>query len=84
MLLFGVVLGRKAYPIVKYLIVLLIVVGVALFLYKDGGSGHHSNENGDQWRLFHFMGLGEILVVSVCGVSVCVCVPHSLPLAWEQ
>ena len=62
-LMFGVVLGRKTYPLVKYLIVLLIVVGVALFLYKDGGSGSHSNGDVDQWRLFHFLGLGEILVV---------------------
>ena len=70
-LMFGVVLGRKTYPLVKYLIVLLIVVGVALFLYKDGGSGSHSNGDVDQWRLFHFLGLGEILVVRRGG---CECV----------
>jgi UDP-galactose transporter B1 len=59
-LLLGVLLGKKRYPPLKYLIVLLIVVGVALFLYRDGdkhtGNGVHS------WRLFHFLGLGELLV----------------------
>ena len=31
----GVLLGRKRYPILKYLFVFLIVAGVALFMYKD-------------------------------------------------
>ncbi len=35
----GVVLGRKRYPALKYLFILLIVAGVALFMYKDGGKG---------------------------------------------
>lgn len=35
----GVLLGRKRYPLLKYLFILLIVVGVALFMYKDGGKG---------------------------------------------
>ena len=29
------ILGRKVYPLRKYLFVLMIVVGVALFMYKD-------------------------------------------------
>ncbi len=35
----GVLLGRKRYPALKYLFILLIVAGVALFMYKDGGKG---------------------------------------------
>ncbi|KYN10554.1 PREDICTED: solute carrier family 35 member B1 [Trachymyrmex cornetzi] len=32
----GVLLGKKIYPIRKYIFIFLIVVGVALFMYKDG------------------------------------------------
>ncbi|XP_025153536.1 solute carrier family 35 member B1 [Harpegnathos saltator] len=32
----GVLLGKRVYPIRKYLFIFLIVVGVALFMYKDG------------------------------------------------
>ena len=35
-MILGVLLGRKRYPLLKYLFVLLIVIGVALFIYKDG------------------------------------------------
>ena len=61
MLFFGVLIGHRKYPLVKYLIVLLIVAGVILFNYKDGsGRG-----NGDpQWKLFDLLGAGEVLVVS--------------------
>ena len=60
-LFFGVLIGHRKYPLVKYLIVLLIVAGVILFNYKDGsGRG-----NGDpQWKLFDLLGAGEVLVVS--------------------
>ena len=34
-MILGVLLARKKYPLAKYLCVLLIVTGVALFLYKD-------------------------------------------------
>ena len=34
----GAILAKKRYPLVKYLSVLLIVLGVALFLYKDVGA----------------------------------------------
>jgi UDP-galactose transporter B1 len=59
-LILGVVLGGKHYPAMKYLIVLLIVVGVAVFLYRDD-SQKATNEV-HSWRLFHFLGLGELLV----------------------
>ena len=62
-MIFGVLVGHRSYPLVKYLIVLLIVAGVALFLFKDGGASRHGNGD-EQWRLFHFVGIGELLVVS--------------------
>ena len=34
-MILGVLLARKRYPLVKYFCVLLIVLGVALFLFKD-------------------------------------------------
>jgi len=34
-MILGVLLARKRYPLVKYLCVLLIVLGVALFMYKE-------------------------------------------------
>ncbi|ETN59885.1 solute carrier family 35 member B1 [Anopheles darlingi] len=35
-MLLGVLVGRKSYSIQKYLFVLLIVIGVVLFMFKDG------------------------------------------------
>ena len=62
-MIFGVLVGHRSYPLIKYLIVLLIVAGVALFLFKDGGASRHGNSD-EQWRLFHIVGIGELLVVS--------------------
>ena len=62
-LILGVVLGGKHYPAMKYLIVLLIVVGVAVFLYRD--DNQKATNEVHSWRLFHFLGLGELLVVGV-------------------
>ncbi|XP_053977638.1 solute carrier family 35 member B1 [Hylaeus volcanicus] len=36
-MILGVLLGNKVYPVRKYLFVFLVVIGVALFMYKDGG-----------------------------------------------
>ncbi len=69
----GVTLGHRRYPVIKYLIVLLIVVGVALFLYKDKG-GRSQTE--DQTKLFNILGIGEFLLVSEC-----LLLPHYPPLA---
>jgi len=56
-MILGVVIGRKKYPLLKYLFVLTIVAGVALFMYKDGGgSSKKSSEGG-------MIGLGEILLL---------------------
>lgn len=52
-MILGVLLGRKSYPLRKYLFILLIVVGVVLFMFKDKG--------GDSKELG--FGLGELLLV---------------------
>ncbi|NWI41237.1 S35B1 protein, partial [Picathartes gymnocephalus] len=54
-MLLGVTLLRKRYPPAKYLCVLLIVAGVALFLYKP------KKGTGDTEHVF---GYGELLLVS--------------------
>lgn len=49
---------RKKYPPAKYLCVLLIVAGVALFLYKPTKAVGSDD---------HVFGYGELLLVSVAG-----------------
>lgn len=51
-MILGVLIGRKSYTIQKYFFVLLIVMGVALFMYKEG-KVNPENENA---------GLGELLL----------------------
>uniref|UniRef100_UPI00398EC81F solute carrier family 35 member B1 n=1 Tax=Pristiophorus japonicus TaxID=55135 RepID=UPI00398EC81F len=51
----GVIIGRKRYPLAKYLCVLLIVLGVALFMYKP------KKRTGDADD--HIFGFGEILLL---------------------
>ena len=34
-MILGVLLAKKKYPLIKYMCVLLIVCGVALFMYKE-------------------------------------------------
>jgi len=51
----GVVIGRKKYPLLKYLFVLMIVVGVALFMFKDGKAASSKAEA--------TFGFGEILLL---------------------
>ncbi|XP_072173429.1 solute carrier family 35 member B1-like [Diadema setosum] len=53
-MILGVLLARKSYPLMKYLCVLLIVCGVATFVYKDKGG----KKNDD-----HLLGIGEVLVI---------------------
>lgn len=56
-MILGVTILRKKYPLAKYLCVLLIVSGVALFLYKPNKSSHVADD--------HVFGFGEILLVSL-------------------
>ena len=43
-MILGVLLGNKVYPLRKYLFVFLVVIGVALFMYKDVGSSKKQAE----------------------------------------
>lgn len=52
----GVLVGGKKYPILKYLFILMIVIGVALFMYKDT-SGTNSSGDGN------LIGVGELLLL---------------------
>lgn len=54
-MILGVTILRKKYPLAKYLCVLLIVTGVALFLYKPNKSSAVADD--------HVFGFGEILLV---------------------
>ena len=56
-MILGVLVAGKRYPAVKYLFVLMIVMGVALFIYKDKKEGTPSENRG-------VIGPGEILLVS--------------------
>jgi len=55
-MILGVLVGRKRYPLLKYLFVMLIVVGVALFMYKDKKAAALDSD--------HAFGAGELLLVS--------------------
>ncbi|KAK7482079.1 hypothetical protein BaRGS_00026663 [Batillaria attramentaria] len=55
-MILGVVLAGKRYPFAKYLFVLMIVMGVALFMYKDGHAAKQSEEH-------HVVGTGEVLLL---------------------
>lgn len=53
-LVLGVLIGGKRYPLVKYLCILVVVLGVGLFIYKDGKAAKSSQGN---------IGTGEILLL---------------------
>ncbi|KAK3729863.1 hypothetical protein RRG08_058178 [Elysia crispata] len=55
-MILGVLLARKQYPIAKYLCVLLIVTGVALFMYKDNKV---TAQDGNK----PLIGMGEVLLL---------------------
>ena len=55
-MLLGVLLAGKKYNTVKYLCILMITMGVALFMYKDKKAEGSSSVS---------MGAGELLVVSI-------------------
>lgn len=57
-MILGVLLGRKKYPLLKYLFVFLIVAGVALFMYKDNSRTKDDKSNSA------LLGLGEILLIA--------------------
>jgi len=55
-LLLGVLLGRKSYPLRKYLFVLMIVLGIIVFMYKDNNKSSLDTST----SLF---GFGELLLL---------------------
>jgi UDP-galactose transporter B1 len=54
-MILGVLIGRKSYPLLKYMFVLMIVAGVALFMYKDKAASKGEESVG--------LGLGEIMLL---------------------
>ena len=55
-MILGVLIGHKRYPMQKYLFVLMIVLGVALFIYKDGKAKVNADDQ--------TFGFGGLLLVS--------------------
>ena len=55
-MILGVLVARKRYALQKYLFVLMIVLGVALFIYKDKKGGAIDAD--------HTFGWGEALLVT--------------------
>ncbi|XP_047544094.1 solute carrier family 35 member B1 homolog [Vanessa atalanta] len=54
-MILGVLIGRKQYPLKKYLFVFLIVIGIVMFMYKDQEKVPNDDTQG--------MGIGEILLL---------------------
>jgi len=52
----GVLVGRKRYPALKYLFILMIVAGVALFMYKDSAAAKAQGSDS-------LIGIGELLLL---------------------
>jgi len=52
----GVLVGGKKYPTLKYLFILMIVAGVALFMYKDSAAQKAGSGDG-------LLGVGELLLL---------------------
>merc|ERR1719204_1037052 len=53
----GVLVGGKKYPTLKYLFILMIVAGVALFMYKDSAAQKAGSGDG-------LLGVGELLLLA--------------------
>ena len=62
-MILGVLIGHKRFPIQKYLFVLLIVIGVALFVYKDKKAENASDDQTFGWG-------GALLVIKVGAENV--------------
>lgn len=62
-LILGVLVGNRKYPLIKYLCVLLIVIGVGIFLYKDHAPKVNHSSSQESFKIFDTIGFGEILLV---------------------
>lgn len=56
-MILGVLIGKKKYPLAKYFYVFMIVVGVCLFVYKDKPTTDEADED------VALLGMGEILLL---------------------
>ncbi|GFY58171.1 solute carrier family 35 member B1 [Trichonephila inaurata madagascariensis] len=56
-MILGVLIGKKKYPLAKYFYVFMIVVGVCLFVYKDKPATPEADEGAA------LLGMGEILLL---------------------
>jgi adenosine 3'-phospho 5'-phosphosulfate transporter B3 len=59
-MMFGVVISRKSYPAVDYLIVLAMVAGLALFMHADANSS----------AVFHHIGVVMLTISLVCDGAI--------------
>jgi UDP-galactose transporter B1 len=57
-MILGVLVAQKRYPLLKYMFVLLIVLGVSLFLYKD------KKPTGVDGKSAFSLGFGEVLLLA--------------------
>lgn len=55
-MILGVLIGRRSYPVMKYVFVVVIVTGVVLFMLKEGGAGAAGKDDSN------WIGLGELLI----------------------
>lgn len=68
-MILGVLFGNKSYPMAKYLFILTVVLGVAMFMYKDKPvSAKQEVDSG--------IGIGEILLVRFLKVNLKKYIPH--------
>ena len=56
-MILGILLAKKRYPAAKFLFILMIVIGVSLFLYKDQQKSTVADDK-------PLIGIGELLLVS--------------------
>lgn len=61
-MILGVLFGHKSYPLAKYLFILTVVLGVALFMYKDKPVAIAQEDSG--------IGVGEILLVRTLNKTI--------------
>ena len=76
-MILGVLFGNKSYPMAKYLFILTVVLGVAMFMYKDKPvTAKQEVESG--------IGMGEILLVSfLFGSNLFLLVLFSIPSLFQ-
>lgn len=68
-MILGVLFGNKSYPMAKYLFILTVVLGVAMFMYKDKPvSAKQEVDSG--------IGIGEILLVRFLKFNFQKYIPH--------